>query len=77
MSCSTDDKEEQEICCQHPVQEILDHINTEYPRILSNENLSDEQRSEIEEEYEKALEDPCEYFKKSLESAGATCEGAH
>ncbi|WP_424493945.1 hypothetical protein [Salinimicrobium sp. GXAS 041] len=73
IGCSTEDDKKEEMCCEHTVEYILDHINTEFPRLLA-QDLSDEQRRLIEAEYEEALQNPCDYFKKELESTGASCE---
>lgn len=76
LSCSSDDSSE-ETCCQHPKSEVVENMHTHFQELLASEELSEEQRTMIEADYEAAQEDPCEYFRKELESAGATCDGPH
>lgn len=77
VSCSTsDDGEEQQMCCGSSIAEIKELIKLNYEKALE-EDMSDRQRTLMEEAYQAALDDPCTWEKESLESSGATCNGPH
>ena len=75
LSCSSEDSNE-EMCCRTSVADIIKSYDEMYSEILAKE-LTAQQRIEAEREYKATIENPCFYHRKSLENAGASCEGIH
>ena len=75
IGCSSEDSNE-EMCCRTSVADIIKSYDEMYSEILAKE-LTAQQRIEAEREYKAKIENPCFYHRKSLENAGASCEGIH
>lgn len=76
VSCSTEnDKEREVMCCGSSIEDITALIKINYENALAKD-LSERQKVILEDEYQKALNDPCTWEKESLESSGATCNGS-
>lgn len=78
FSCSSEDEQKEELCCGHSIEEIKSNIQANYDRVMENaDQMSDRQRQILIDQFNWQLDNPCEQFKKELESAGATCDGPH
>ena len=75
VSCSSED-DNSEMCCGTPISDIIKSYDEMYSEILAKE-LTAQQRIETESSYKARIENPCFYHRKSLENAGASCEGVH
>lgn len=73
FSCSSDSEEiqEEQMCCDKTVEEILESYHTMYEEILDRE-MGDRQRELIEGEYQRKLDNPCESYREQLRNNGVT-----
>ena len=72
LGCSSEDGSE-EMCCGTPVSVLIDSYHKMYGELLGKDGLSDSARGDLEAEYSRALEKPCEKHIRNLENAGASC----